>query len=325
MRRRVARITLSLVLLAALGAALFFWWRHDFYGPGPLEDPVSVMLEPGSGLRAIAKRLEAEGVIKGALFFAAGVSLLGHSRDLRAGEYLFDPKMSGYEVMDKLFRGEVVIRRVTLPEGLTSAEIARLIAAAEGLIGELPSELPEGRFLPETYHYSRGDTRAAIVERMRRAMTETLDELWPARAEDLPFASPEAALILASIVEKETGLPEERARVAAVFVNRLRRSMPLQSDPTVVYALTGGAGPLGRPLTRDDLEVDSPYNTYRVPGLPPGPIANPGREAIAAVLHPAETNELYFVATGDGGHAFAQTLEEHNRNVRRLRERQAGD
>jgi UPF0755 protein len=222
-----------------------------------------------------------------------------------------------------LERGETVARRVTIAEGLTVAEIFGLLEEAPGLTGPLPEPPPEGSLLPETYFFALGDSRYGLVRRMRGAMTEALEAAWANRAEGLPLASKEEALVLASIVDKETGIPAERRQVAAVFINRLRKGMPLQSDPTVIYGLTGGEGPLQRPLTRKDWEHDSPYNTYRNPGLPPGAIGNPGRDAIAAVLDPANVDYLYFVADGTGGHAFARTLAEHNRNVavwRRIRD-----
>ena len=206
-----------------------------------------------------------------------------------------------------------------MPEGLTVAEVLALVGGAEGLAGEADGALAEGALLPETYNYSWGDDRGDLVDRMAAAMDAALAELWEGRADELPFDTPEEALVLASIVEKETGIAGERARVAAVFVNRLRRGMRLQSDPTVVYALTEGSGALGRQLIRDDLAVQHPYNTYVHAGLPPGPIANPGRASIAAALDPAVSGDLYFVADGSGGHAFAPTLAQHNRNVARWR------
>jgi UPF0755 protein len=227
--------------------------------------------------------------------------------------------------MDVLRAGKPFTRRLTLPEGLTSAEAVVLINGAEALDGDAGETPVEGSLLPETYHYVRGDLRTELVRRMQRSLDETIDELWPRRAEDLPLADKREAIILASIVEKETGIPEERPRVASVFVNRLRAGMRLQSDPTVAYGISGGSGPLGRALTRQDLQTPSPYNTYLNDGLPPGPISNPGRAAIEAVLNPADTKFLYFVASGNGGHAFAKTLEEHNRNVeqwRKLRQEQ---
>jgi len=219
-----------------------------------------------------------------------------------------------------LIQGDTVARRLTLAEGLTNHEILRVVSEAEALVGPVPKIGREGTLLPETYHYAYGDTREAVIGRMQQAMRELVDDLWPHRAPDLPFDTAEQAVVLASIVEKETAIAEERARVAGVFVNRLRRGMRLQSDPTVVFAVTNGAGPLGRRLTREDLSTDSPFNTYRIKGLPPAPIANPGRASLEAVLRPAATDDLYFVADGNGGHAFAKTLKEHQENVRRWRQ-----
>jgi UPF0755 protein len=202
---------------------------------------------------------------------------------------------------------------------LSSAEIIALLESAEGLTGEIGDIPPEGTLLPETYHFSYGDARADIVARMKAGVSEAIEALWPKRRADLPLKSPEEAIVLASIVEKETGVAEERPMVAGVFVNRLERGMPLQSDPTVIYALTMGKAPLGRKLAKPDLEADSPFNTYRYKGLPPAPIANPGRAALEAVANPSRTDELYFVADGTGGHVFSSTLEEHNQNVARWR------
>jgi UPF0755 protein len=212
-----------------------------------------------------------------------------------------------------------VARRLTVAEGLTVAEVFRLLAETEALSGDLPEPPPEGSLLPETYFYALGDDRAELVRRMQRGMRRLLDQLWPARAEALPLTERQQALILASIVDKETGVAAERGAVAAVFHNRLRQGMRLQSDPTVIYGLTDGNGPLDRELTRADWQHDSPYNTYRIEGLPPGPIGNPGRAALEAVLNPDDVDYLYFVADGSGGHAFGRTLDEHNRNVAKWR------
>ena len=258
------------------------------------------------------------------LIFALGTRLFAGGRPLRAGEYRFPAGVSARAAMQRMLDGDSMQRRLVVAEGLTAVEVLALVAAAEGLEGEAPPAA-EGALLPETYFYSWGDERAPLVARMAAAMRETLAGLWAARAPGLPLDSAEAALTLASIVEKETALAAERPRVAAVFLNRLRRGMPLQSDPTVIYALTGGDGALDRPLLRADLAAPSPYNTYLNAGLPPGPIANPGRASIAAVLQPAETRELYFVADGQGGHAFAETLDEHNRNVAAWRKLRAPD
>jgi UPF0755 protein len=274
----------------------------------------------GAGLSDIARRLSDAGVIGDPRIFTYGVLLHGGGDRLRAGEYAFPAGVSPRGAMEVLVAGREVAHAITVPEGLTSAEIVALLEADDRLTGDVAEVPPEGSLLPETYHVQRGDGRPELVARMRGAMDETLAALWAGRAESLPFDTPEEALVLASIVEKETAVADERALIAGVFVNRLARGMRLQSDPTVIYALTDGQGPLGRPLTRRDLEeTDSPYNTYRVGGLPPGPIGNPGRASIAAAVDPADTEYLYFVADGSGGHAFARTLAEHRRNVRAWR------
>lgn len=313
----LAGIAVALLLVGA-GLALFVLERVN--GPGPLAADTVVFVAPGTGTGEIARQLEADGVIENALMFRAGVRLLGASKDLKAGEYLFPANVSMRDVVDLLRSGKTVMRRLTLPEGITSTQAAVMIQAAPGLDGELESIPPEGSLLPETYHYERGDKRSVLVARMRTAQQEALAELWATRAPGLPLATPEEAVILASVVEMETGLAAERPVVASVFVNRLKDGMRLQSDPTVAYGITHGTGPLGRTLTRKDLQTPSDYNTYLIDGLPPGPIANPGRASLEAVLKPAETEFRYFVASGDGGHAFAKTLEEHNRNVAKWRQ-----
>ena len=238
---------------------------------------------------------------------------------LRAGEFAFKPAMSAAQVIAHLQTGKTVIRKVTIAEGLSNLEIADTLAKTPGLIGLLEPMPTEGHLLPETYHFSYGDSRAGLVKRMRQAMTRLLTEAWPNRGGDLPLKTAAEALVLASIVEKETGVASERRRVAGVFINRLRIGMRLQSDPTVIFGITKGRDPLGRSITRSDLRTETAYNTYVIKGLPPGPITNPGRAAILAVLNPADTKELYFVATGSGGHAFARNLREHNRNVAQWR------
>jgi UPF0755 protein len=216
--------------------------------------------------------------------------------------------------------GRTVVRRLTIAEGTTTAQAVSLLRAAEGLEGEIAASPGEGELLPETYFYSWGDSRERLLARQRRAMADALADLWAKRASDLPIKTPQEAVVLASIVEKETGVPEERPRIAAVFLNRLKRGMRLQADPTVIYGLTEGKVPLDRPLSRADLETRHVWNTYVVDGLPPTPIANPGRAALEAVLKPVDTEELYFVSDGTGRHVFARTLAEHNRNVQRLRQ-----
>ncbi len=312
-RRRLISRLLAVPVISVLSFG--GWATANFYGKGPNADETTVVLPRGAGVSKIAKTLDEAGVISSPFVFRSGVRITGNSRGLKAGEYLIPGRTSPRGVMDLLLAGRTVLHRLTIAEGLTVAEVFATVHAAEGLDGEVEDRPPEGALLPETYYFSRGDSRADLLTRMGEAMHETLNKLWSGRAEGLPFDSPEEALALASIVEKETGVSAERARVAAVFINRLRRGMRLQSDPTVVYSLTQGAAPLGRALTRRDLRTKHPYNTYVNGGLPPGPIANPGRAAIEAVLHPLETEELYFVADGNGGHAFAKTLREHQRNV----------
>ncbi|MEC9267961.1 endolytic transglycosylase MltG [Pacificispira sp.] len=318
--RRALISFLFLILLTGGGAAWLFHWAQTVHRQaGPLTADTTVVIEPGSGLQRIARNLAESGVIDHPEVFIAMLRYSGDHTRLKAGEYRFEAGLSQAEVAGKLIEHDVLVHFLTVPEGLTVAEVLEIVATADGLTGEMPAPPEEGSLLPETYQYRRGDTRADVLGRMQASMDAALMDLWEGRAENLPVSTPREALILASIVEKETGVAAERARVAAVFVNRLRRGMRLQSDPTVVYALTGGQAPLGRALTRQDWKVDNPYNTYRVDGLPPGPIANPGRLTLQATLNPAETKELYFVADGTGGHAFAETLAQHNRNVAKWR------
>lgn len=315
------RLALGLVLAGGLTAAglVVYNGYASFTQPGPLDATRRVVVEAGMGLEGIAERLAEANVISDPLVFRIGAKLTEQATRLKAGEYEFPPGVTMQGVLDQLNTGDTVVRRLTIPEGLTSAEVVTLIEAAEGLVGEVPEVPAEGALLPETYHYAWGDSRADLVARMRASLQAALDELWVGRAEDLPLETPQQAVVLASIIEKETGVDGERSLVSSVFINRLNRGMRLQSDPTVVYALTEGAGPLDRALTRADWQVEHPYNTYRIEGLPPGPIANPGRAALAAALAPAESDYLYFVADGTGGHAFATSLAEHNRNVARWR------
>jgi len=319
--RRTFRILFGVSLAGIVVAGAVAMWAYAIYtGPGPLVEPTTLVISPGAGLRPIAAQLEKAGVIRNPFIFLVAARLEGRHTALKAGEYAFDPYISQKAVLAKLVQHDTVVRRVTIPEGRTSVEIITLLEEAEGLTGIIENLPNDGTLLPETYHYALGDTRVGVIERMQAEMARTLDELWRVRMDGLPFDDKADALVLASIVEKETAVPEERPRIAAVFINRLRRNMRLQSDPTVVYALTGGGGPLGREVTRLDLQTDHPYNTYMYPGLPPGPISNPGRASIEAVLNPLITEELYFVADGTGGHAFAKTLDEHNRNVARWRQ-----
>lgn len=313
----IAILAVTLVgMVAVAGAVTWMFQRID--APGPLVEDRIHVVPGGAGVSRIAADLEESGIIASRLLFRLYVRYRNADMKMRAGEYEFSAGASMAQVFDLLVAGKTVLHRVTVPEGLTSFEAVALLNAAEPLTGK--AEIPaEGSILPETYTFARDQDRAEVVGHMQEAMSHTLAELWEGRADDLPIRTPEEAVILASIVEKETGIADERPRVAAVFVNRLRKRMRLQSDPTVIYALSDGRGRLDRELLLKDLEIDSPYNTYRVAGLPPGPICNPGRASLAAVLNPIESKELYFVADGTGGHVFAETLTEHERNVAKWR------
>ena len=315
--RLVSIFVFVLIAAATLAGGGTVMLHRAYSDPGPLKADTSVVIPRGASGRAIGSALVDAGVAADSRLFSIAVRFLAPARPLRAGEYAFSAGISLRDVVAKVQAGDTVVRRVTIAEGLTTRGILEVIAATEGLTGPIPEplELGEGTLLPETYHFSLGDTRAELIARMTAARGAVLARLWADRKDGLPLASPQEALFLASIVERETAVPAERARVAGVFINRLIRGMRLQSDPTVAYGLFDEAGALDRPLRRADLAVDHPYNTYVHQGLPPGPIANPGLASIAAVLNPAETNDLYFVADGTGGHAFARTLAEHNRNV----------
>lgn len=319
-------IALALVAAAA-GLGGYAWLGYKFTEEGPAQDDAVVMLPRGAGLIAIAAQLEREGLISDARIFRLMITIDGGDRDLRAGEYAVPAGASMQELYD-LFRSGVTIQYpVTAAEGLTSAMIARIVETSDVLTGEIAEIPPEGALLPETYLVSRGTQRSEVLARMARAQDELLDALWPERAPDLPFETRQEAIILASIVEKETGVASERPLVASVFVNRMRRGMRLESDPTIIYGITQGE-PLGRGIRRSELDnAENPYNTYQNDGLPPTPISNPGRDAIAAVLNPPQTDYLFFVADGSGGHAFSSTYAEHRRNVaqwRRLERERAG-
>jgi UPF0755 protein len=320
---RALRILASLLTGVALAGAIAIaaWSQLNAYlvGAGPATEETVVVLPRGAGLAEITAALLEARVIDHPWLFRIAVRVLGHDRQLKAGEYAFPARATPQGVIAMLASGETVARRLTVPEGLTVAEIFKLLESTAALEGALPPPPAEGSLLPETYFYAFGDSRIGLVARMQDGMRRTLDALWPARAEGLPLRTRQEALILASIVDKETGVADERDKVAAVFINRLRRGMRLQADPTVIYGLTAGNGQLGRELNRRDWEHDSAYNTYLIDGLPPSPIGNPGRAAIEAVLNPAAVDYLYFVADGSGGHAFARTLAEHNRNVAKWR------
>jgi len=320
MIRRLLRTLLVLCLLAAVMAGGgWLWFSKEIARDGPHARDETVLIPQGSHIQAIAQTLVQRGIVRSDLLFRLAGRLNGADRSLKSGEFRIPARAGITGVLDVLRRGETVARTFTIPEGLTVAEVLEIVAKAEGLMGPLPTPPDEGRLLPETYHYAYYDTKVQAVRRMEQAMDAALAKAWVGRDEGLPLNSPAEALVLASIVEKETGVASERGRVAGVFLNRLKRGMKLQSDPTVIYGITEGKAALGRELTRADLDAPTPWNTYAVQGLPPTPIANPGLAAINAVLHPEATKAYYFVADGTGGHAFAETLLEHNRNVAKWR------
>jgi UPF0755 protein len=287
---------------------------------GPLEKTKNVVIPRGAGPTTMAKLLEEEGVIAHPRLFRVALMIDPSPKPIKAGEYEVPAHTSMQALVELLQSGKVVQRRLTIPEGMTTPEVLELVRKTEALTGDITLDVKEGDLLPETYFYSRDDTRDGLLLRMKEAMEKALDDAWRKRAAGLPLANKREALILASMIEKETAVPAERTRVAAVFINRLRRRMKLESDPTTIYGLTEGKAPLGRDLTRADLQSNTPFNTYVIAALPRGPICNPGRASIVAATNPARDRSLYFVADGQGGHAFATTLLEHNRNVERWRQ-----
>lgn len=308
------------------GAAWLAISISSAYKSGPLPQEKIVLIERGKGVSAIGNVLEDNNVITSALIFKIVVAFENDPRPLKAGEYQFPAAVSMHDVLEMLRKGEVYDRKVTLPEGVTSWQVVQILNALPDMAGEVTEIPPEGSLLPDTYYYIDQDNRAELIGKMQAAMNKTVADLWPTRVADLPITNEAELLILASIVEKETGVAAERKKVAGVFINRLKMGMPLQTDPTVIYGITKGEiqnegqGPLGRRLLTKDLQTDSPYNTYLNAGLPPTPIANPGRESIEAVLNPERHEYIYFVADGQGGHAFAKTLSEHNSNVAKWRQ-----
>lgn len=314
----------SLVILIGLGivgsacSAIYAW--DYFRGKGPLTAQATVVLPRGAGVSGIADQLADAKVIDQPIVFKALAVGLGMARKFKAGEYQFEPGVTPQSVILMLADGKVVVHKFTVAEGLKVSDVVKLLKNEPLLTGEVPAVIAEGSLLPQTYHFERGESREAVVKRMQDGMKKMLADAWAKRKVGLPVSTPEEALTLASIVEKETGLKEERGHVASVFVNRLRLGMKLQSDPTVAYGVEQAlGGPLGRPLTTEDLRTPTPYNTYMIAGLPPGPVANPGEASLAAVMSPPDTDDLYFVATGKGGHHFAASLDEHNRNVAEYR------
>ncbi|MBI1392067.1 MAG: endolytic transglycosylase MltG [Alphaproteobacteria bacterium] len=304
---------LAIIAVVAAGGGAFVV-RQEMMRPGPHAGDVTVLLKEGASVKAIAEQLEDAGVLRQPILFVAAVRLKGVDSVLKAGEYRIPVGTSVWELVDLIVAGKSILHYLTVAEGLTTSQTLKVVVENEELTGELTLSPGEGELLPETYAFTRGETRDQIVARMMKAQKTLIDSAWNDRALELPISTREEAVILASIVEKETGVASERPRIAAVFVNRLKRGMRLESDPTIIYGLTRGE-PLGRGLRVSEIKKETPYNTYRISGLPPTPIANPGRDSILAVLNPADTNDLFFVADGSGGHAFAETLAEHNRNV----------
>jgi UPF0755 protein len=315
-----------LILVAIAGGVAFAVGKTRFETPGPLEEEKAVNIPPGRGILDIAELLRKEGVIdEHPAIFLGGVFALKAQSSLKHGEYVFAKRSSVREVVETLVEGKVVQHTITMAEGLTSEQIVRRLLDNDILTGNIKDVPHEGSLLPETYRVGRGAPREQVIQRMQRDQKRVLQEIWERRISDLPVKTPEQLVILASIIEKETSRPEERTRVAAVFVNRLKQRKRLESDPTIIYGLVGGKGSLGHPITRSEKETPTPYNTYMIDGLPPGPIANPGRASLEAAANPARTRELYFVADGTGGHVFSETYEQHLRNVARLRVIEAGE
>ena len=317
---------LGFLAALALGAGAYMANR-EANSPGPSAEATIILLKPGSAVSTIAGELHESEIIRYPELFTAMVRIRGEQDKLKAGEYEIPRRASVMDVIEILVEGKSILHFFTAPEGLTTAQILALIDADETLVGEITLSPEEGDLLPETYGFTRGEERDDIIRQMIKAQGALLDAEWETRASELPFSTKREAIILASIVEKETGIAEERGRIAAVFVNRLKRNIRLQSDPTIIYGLTKGE-PLGRGLRQSELRGETAYNTYVIRGLPPTPVGNPGRAAIEAVLQPDDSDDIFFVADGTGGHAFAATLREHERNVaawRRIeRERRQG-
>jgi len=316
----VGNAIVSVLVLLAVGAAVaLFVGKQRFEAPGPLPHDRIVNIPRGTGIRDIADVLSHEGVIDQPWIFVGGVLALKAREDLKAGEYQFRAHASIGEVVATMVEGRVVAHQIGIPEGLTSQQVVARLQEDEVLTGEIKEVPREGSLLPDTYNFSRGVTREQMIQRMQQAQQRLVQEVWDHRSPDLPLKSPDQLVVLASLIEKETGKPDERSRVAAVFLNRLKQKMKLQSDPTIIYGLVGGKGTLGRPIMKSEIAQATAYNTYLIDGLPPGPIDNPGRASLDAAANPARTRELYFVADGTGGHAFAETYEQHQKNVARLR------
>jgi len=314
-----AVITIVLVLMIGAGAA-YFYGKQKLEAPGPLQEDKVVIIPSRAGMTDIADILQKEGVIDNNRWaFIGSVFALKARSELKPGEYAFQKNASLRDVIGTMVDGKVVQHAVTIPEGLTSEQIVARLSDNDIFSGTVREVPREGTLLPETYKFPRGTTREQVIARMQQTQKRVLAEIWERRNPDIPVKSPEQLVTLASIVEKETGKADERSRVAAVFVNRLRQKIKLQSDPTIIYGLVGGKGTLGRPIKRSEITQPSPYNTYVIDGLPPGPIANPGRASLEAAANPARTRDLFFVADGSGGHVFTETYDQHQKNVAKLR------
>ncbi|WP_407164798.1 endolytic transglycosylase MltG [Bradyrhizobium sp. ORS 111] len=314
-----AIFTILIILMIGAGAT-YYYGKQTLEAPGPLQEDKIVNIPARAGKRDIADVLLREGVINvNPWAFIGSVFALKASSDLKPGEYAFQKSASLRDVIATIVEGKVVQHAVTIPEGLTSEQIVARLSDNDIFTGSVREIPREGTLLPETYKFPRGTTRDQVIQRMQQAQKRVLAEIWERRNPDTPLKSPEQLVTLASIVEKETGRADERSRVAAVFVNRLRQRMKLQSDPTIIYGLVGGKGTLGRPIKRSEITQPSPYNTYVIDGLPPGPIANPGRASLEATANPARTRDLFFVADGTGGHTFTETYDQHAKNVAKLR------
>lgn len=317
---RVLLFLLALVVVTALVAATAVGWGIKYYNtPGPNINETTVIIPKGTGFKGITTLLSDAGVLEHPTAFSAIAVVLDKAKRVQAGEYAFPANVPPKDVLESLVEGKTVIHRLTIPEGLTTREVLLLVEQEEKLDGPLPGDVREGELLPETYYFSRSDSRSEIISRMRRSMREALMQLWENRRADLPFRTPQEALTLASIVEKETAVDSEYGMVASVYINRLRKGMKLQADPTVIYAVTLGQEDFNRRVLYSDLKRESPYNTYWTTGLPPGPIANPGLQALNAAMNPPETDYIFFVADGKGGHNFSVSYKEHSRNVQQFR------
>ena len=320
-RRWLQSLASGIVTFTVIGliALLVSVWAYESAGPrARAGGATTVIFRKGAGVSEIAGDLARAGVVRSGALFISAAEITRAAPKLKAGEYAFPSEASLAQVVRKIRTGDIVHHRITIAEGLTSQQAVDLVNASDVLIGQIPTP-PEGSILPETYDVTRGEQRSAVLQKMMDARDRVVSELWAHHKPGLPFQTVDQAVTLASIVEKETALPGERPRVAAVYVNRLRQGMKLQADPTVIYGITGGL-PLGRGIRESELLASNPYNTYVITGLPPGPIGNPGRASLAAVMDPPDTNEIYFVADGTGGHAFSSTLEEQAKNVARWRQ-----